>query len=180
MLYNDRMWDIKIEEAIKFLVHAIETSWHNTKPVILHSIRVANILAFLWYDTDIIIWGLLHDLYEDADISLSVIAEQFGANVAHQVDCNSFDKNISDKTEQYKAMYDKCLQWGKNAAVIKAIDLYDNSFYYYLAKNKESRDFLREKYNYFVELSKEILYGEKAYELLVGRQKVLSEFIFTS
>ena len=103
------MSDLRIEEAIKFLVHSIETSGHNPKPVILHSIRVANLLAFLGYDTDIVIAGLLHDLQEDANINTEDIAEQFGETVARLVQCNSFDPSITDKIEQYKAMYHNCI-----------------------------------------------------------------------
>lgn len=56
------------------------------EPYIMHPIEVAFILIDLGMDTECICAGLLHDVVEDTEISLSEIKKRFGADVALLVD----------------------------------------------------------------------------------------------
>lgn len=139
--------DKLIEKAVVFLVSSIEKSGKNPKPVILHSIRVAMHLENLGYNRDVVIGEILHDLLEDTDVTSKEIKQKFGNRISGLVEVNSFQKGIVDEVERYKRMYDQCLKYGKDALVIKAADILDNSNYY------GARADLLEKMNYFVELS---------------------------
>ncbi|MGN0741893.1 MAG: RelA/SpoT family protein [Candidatus Fimadaptatus sp.] len=56
------------------------------KPYFTHPLRVAFILADLMMDSTTCAAGLLHDVVEDTDITLAVITEKFGSEVALMVD----------------------------------------------------------------------------------------------
>ncbi len=163
--YDD---SLKIEKAIKYLVKAIEKSGNNTKPVILHSIRVAFYLESQKYSTEIVIAALLHDLLEDSETRLEEIESLFSTNVADLVKANSFDESIKDEGQQkYKETFDRCLKAGKDALIIKAADILDNSDYYPLVKDESKYFSLLEKMKCFVDLSRDSLKDEPVYgELL--------------
>jgi (p)ppGpp synthase/HD superfamily hydrolase len=55
-------------------------------PYIIHPMHVATILMRHGFAEDLVIAGLLHDTVEDCDVSLEVIANDFGAGVAALVD----------------------------------------------------------------------------------------------
>jgi hypothetical protein len=149
--HND---DRLIERAIIFLVTAIDESGRNPKPVILHSVRVAIHLENLGYSREVVIGAILHDLLEDTDVTSDQIRQEFSKRVADLVEANSFQKGIVDETECYKRMYDQCIQSGKDALIIKAADILDNSHYY------GPREDLIKKMGYFVNLSRKALEGE--------------------
>ncbi|HZK18844.1 MAG TPA: bifunctional (p)ppGpp synthetase/guanosine-3',5'-bis(diphosphate) 3'-pyrophosphohydrolase [Clostridia bacterium] len=56
------------------------------QPFITHPVAVAEILAELELDLDTLAGALLHDVVEDTDVSLSLIGEKFGSEVALLVD----------------------------------------------------------------------------------------------
>ncbi len=56
------------------------------EPFIEHPLEVAHVLADLGMDTTTIVAALLHDVVEDTDLSLDVIDEEFGPQVAAIVD----------------------------------------------------------------------------------------------
>ena len=56
------------------------------EPYLVHPLEVANILADMQLDVTCVTTGLLHDIVEDTDVSLEVIEEYFGKEVAHLVD----------------------------------------------------------------------------------------------
>jgi len=56
------------------------------EPYVCHPIEVAFILVDLGMDTDSVCAGLLHDVVEDTEISLSEIQKMFGSEVASLVD----------------------------------------------------------------------------------------------
>ena len=147
-----------IEEAIKFLVTSIEKSGKNQKPVILHSIRVAIHLDKLGYARDVIIGAILHDLLEDTGVVKEEINSKFGERVVELVEANSFDEDTTGKTEQYMKLFEKCKKAGKDALVIKAADILDNSNYY------NGNEQLIEKMRYFIEISEDTLKGEKVWK----------------
>ena len=58
-------------------------------PYILHPIEVANILANLDFNVDVVCAGLLHDVVEDCGYTLQEIKDNFNENIAQMVDCVS-------------------------------------------------------------------------------------------
>jgi (p)ppGpp synthase/HD superfamily hydrolase len=168
-------FDKDIERAIKFLVFAIHKSGNNPKPVILHSIRVGLYLNNLGYGKNIILAAILHDIIEDSETSLEEIKQQFGQEVASIVEANSFDKTVADKTERYKEAFNRCLKKGKDALIIKAADILDNSNYYHLAEDEKIVKWLLEKMKYFLELSSKNLKGQIVWDELQKQYKVAKE-----
>jgi (p)ppGpp synthase/HD superfamily hydrolase len=167
--------DKQIEDAIKFLVFAIREYGKNTKPVILHSVRVGFHLYNLEYDKDIVIAAILHDVIEDTDIDIKEVEEKFGKEVAKLVEGNSFDENIEDKTERYKENFERCRKAGKDALIVKAADFFDNIDYYHLVSTKELATWLLKKLKYFIDNSKDELKDEALYNELVKKYKRIAE-----
>src|SRR4051812_37327891 len=56
------------------------------EPYLVHPLEVANILADMQLDVTCISTGLLHDIVEDTGVSLEMIENYFGPEVAHLVD----------------------------------------------------------------------------------------------
>lgn len=76
-----------IKEAYEYARAAHGDQLRKSKePYIVHPLSVAIILAELELDKESIIAGLLHDVVEDTEISLDVITEKFGAEIASLVD----------------------------------------------------------------------------------------------
>lgn len=155
----------KIEEAIKYLAISIWEWSENKKPTVYHSIRVAFLLMDLWYDEDIVIWALLHDLIEDSSITYENIIDRFWDKIAKLVKDNSYDNSIEDEISQYKDLFKRCKEWWKDSLIVKAWDIYDNSYYYHLSFEKWKFGFHIDKMGYFLEISKDIIWDEMIYWL---------------
>jgi len=56
------------------------------EPYIIHPLATTEILTELEVDTDTLVAALLHDTVEDTDVSVSLISELFGEDVALLVD----------------------------------------------------------------------------------------------
>jgi len=56
------------------------------EPYIIHPVRVAEILAELQLDVEIVISGILHDVVEDTQVTLEELEKEFGNEVAKLVD----------------------------------------------------------------------------------------------
>lgn len=161
--------DKEIERAIHFLVHAIEDSGSTSKPVILHSIRVGLYLYELGYGKEIILGGVLHDLLEDSAIELTDLQKEFGEEVAKLVQATSFNEDLEDKKERYFQTFERCSKLGKSALVIKAADLYDNSFYHHLVEDGKLARWLLWKLNHFLTNTRSLLEGEAVWKELKER-----------
>lgn len=158
----------EIEKAILYLVTNYNESGHNPKPVILHSLRIASILMEMGYDKKIIIGAVLHDIIEDTNVTDEQLKEDFGKEVLDLVVAVSYDESISDPIEQYKDMYDRVLAYGKDAVVLKSVDIAVNSLYIDLVPDPDKRRQLVEKGTYFLDLM-EAFSSEPAWQLLKTR-----------
>lgn len=158
--------DRDIEEAIKFLVFTFQETGENLKPVILHSIRVGVNLYNRGYGKNIIIAAILHDLLEDTSIDKDEIKSKFGKKVLDIVEANTFSKNLEDKTERYIDTFERCFKVGREAVIVKAADILDNSHYYPLADSKGLRKDLIGKMKYFIEKSEPYIGNESLYQKL--------------
>jgi len=157
-----------VEKAILYLVTNYNESGFNPKPVILHSLRIANMLIEMGYDKKIIIGAVLHDIIEDTNVTDEQLKKDFGQEVLDLVLAVSYDESISDPIEQYKDMYDRVLAYGKDAVVLKSVDIAVNSLYIDLVPDPDKRRQLVEKGKYFLDLT-EVFSSEPAWQLLKTR-----------
>ena len=146
-----------INSAIEFLAISLNTTGHNNKPVLLHSIRVGFYLYEMAYSEDIVLAGLLHDILEDTETPINALHDKFGSNVTKIVSATSFNTSINDKTEQFQDMFNRCLKCGKEALIVKAVDIMDNNSYIQLVNDRKTRDWLLFKMKSFINISKEII-----------------------
>jgi len=166
------------EKAIKFLVNA--NPKEGEKPVIFHSIKVGFYLYENCYNKEIVIVGLLHDLLEDSDTAYEKIQKEFGEKVAKLVKANSYDKNIQgktveDKIARYQQTLNQCLKMGKQALIVKAADILDNSYYYHLAPDKIQRLWLSKKMKDFIDRSAPFIKNETVWKDLNKQYETLSK-----
>ena len=93
-----------LEEAIIYatIMHQGKTRKLNKIPYIFHPLEVAQILATLTDDEEIITAGILHDIVEDTDGSMEEIESRFGKRVAMLV--------ASESEKKYPGE-DKSLTW---------------------------------------------------------------------
>ncbi len=141
----------EIERALFFLSNALQDSGHNTKPVLLHSIQVAEMLWERGFPQDVVIAAVLHDVVEDTDITIDDVGQSFGHQVAVYVDALT----VSD-TQDVMQSFARTAELGSEALSIRAADLIQNSYYYHLASTDMQKR-LRDKFVYFMELSGELL-----------------------
>lgn len=141
----------EIERALFFLSNALQDSGHNTKPVLLHSIQVAEMLWERGFPQDVVIAAVLHDVVEDTDITIDDVEQSFGHQVAVYVDALT----VSD-TQDIMQSFARTAELGSEALLIRAADLIQNSYYYHLASTDMQKR-LRDKFVYFMELSGELL-----------------------
>mgnify|MGYP000927738781 FL=1 len=137
----------EIERALFFLSNALQDSGHNTKPVLLHSIQVAEMLWERGFPQDVVIAAVLHDVVEDTDITIDDVEQSFGHQVAVYVDALT----VSD-TQDIMQSFARTAELGSEALSIRAADLIQNSYYYHLASTDMQKR-LRDKFVYFMELS---------------------------
>lgn len=157
-----------IEEAMTYLITKYTESGHNQKPVILHSTRVATALMFMGYEKKVIVGALLHDIIEDTDVTEDELASHFGQEILSLVNAVSYNESIIDPIEQYKDMYMRVLTHGREAVVLKAVDIADNSLYIKLVPDAQKRRQLVEKGSYFLEFTEQFS-SEPAWQLLKTR-----------
>lgn len=150
----------KYEKALTFLVEEYNKTGYNEKPVIFHSISVANYLLNNDYDISLVAAALLHDLIEDSNIKESDIEEEFSEKVSSLVKSLSFNPDIENKRKRYVEMFKRVKEKGKEALIVKCADIYSNSFYIKMVKKEKERLFLIEKIKYFLDMSEDLI-GEE-------------------
>lgn len=87
-----------IDEAIEFATRAHEGQYRKgtKRPYIVHPIEVADIVATMTQDEEVICAAVLHDTIEDcAGVTKEVLKEKFGERVASMVLQESEDKSRS-------------------------------------------------------------------------------------
>lgn len=169
--------DEEIERAIRYLVHSFEASGDNPKPVILHSIRVGMDLYDRGYEQRIVISGLLHDILEDTDETPDEIRSRFGNEVTDIVEATSFDEDIDDYLERHYDIYRRCFDLGRDAVVVKAADILDNSDYYGLGESEELQRNQLEKMRYFIDESGSYIGDEEIHRELDNKFSVVQRRI---
>lgn len=155
----------EIERALFFLSNALQESGHNAKPVLLHSIQVAEMLWERDFPQDVVIAATLHDVVEDTAVTIEEVEQDFGWQVALYVDALT----ISD-TQDVMQSFARTAELGGEVLAIRAADLIQNSYYYHLAPADMQKQ-LRDKFVYFIELSDGLLSESLAKELKEAYRK---------
>lgn len=136
-----------IERGIKLLASAEAI---NTKPTILHSVKVALLLQSFGYFDEIVLAGLLHDAIEDfKGITIEDIVVEFVQVVGDIVRATSFDPVINERLQREIDTFERCRKLGMPAMIVKCADLIDN-IDYYACSSDENQKYLLEKYAYFI------------------------------
>ena len=155
-----------INKAFLFTSKYFIESCHNDgKPVYFHCVKVAMKLRDLGYDEKYIVAGILHDLVEDTDCTLEDIANEFGQEMADLIAAVSFNPEIEDRFEQSKQMIDAAVEYGKDALIIKAVDMYENGLFFHLVQKLDVKEYLVKKYAYFLNIAQKYIADEPAFEL---------------
>ena len=157
----------EIEEAIVFLVTRMLESGYNPKPVIIHSVRMGVNLYNHNYELDIVKAAILHDIIEDSDTTVAEIEKRFGENVAQIVQAVTFDYNIGDRAAQGIECIQRCLNYGRDALIVKAADMLENSSYIVdPASSKAFSDFYVAEMRYLANVSHPIIGNESIWQEL--------------
>lgn len=125
------------EKAIEALAKHLPIAKSERKPVLMHDLRVGMFLYERGYPKEVVIGGLLHDIFEQSDIHQDMIGAEFGNDVLAIVLANTQNSDIADTVEKWKDMVNRCVIAGKNALIVKAADVFD-SLGYYLAKGNQA------------------------------------------
>ncbi|MCL5011143.1 MAG: HD domain-containing protein [Patescibacteria group bacterium] len=125
----------EIEKAVKFLVRHIGKECRNKKPLILHSLKAGFKAQELKLSQAAVLAGFLHDLPEDTNCKLSEIKKEFGQEAARLVYALTQYK-IKDYKLRWRKLLVKIKKAGKEAMVLKVIDVMDNLTFLPLVKNK--------------------------------------------
>lgn len=120
-------WEREFEEAVFYLAAALGKKKKNgKKPVVIHSLRVAQRLAETGYGRHVIIAGVLHDLMEKTKVSKSQITRRFGRQVTDLVGAVTNNQRIKDPVKRYEDSVLRCFELGAEALAIRIADLTDN------------------------------------------------------
>lgn len=119
-----------MESAIELVVTRMRGKRRNggDKPMVIHSINVGNSLDRAGMPITVIVAGYLHDLVEDANVTLAQIKTDFGERIARLVDACTHDMELhqTDSAAANDALFAKAEACGKEAIAIKVADSADN------------------------------------------------------
>lgn len=95
-------------------------------PYIDHPVAVAELLATLNYEDEVLAAALLHDVVEKSEIEMDEVRERFGDRVASLVDALTEDETIEDYEERKKEHRLRVASSGADAMAIFAADKLTN------------------------------------------------------
>lgn len=120
--YDSKADPAVIDDAYSVALAAHETQKRdNGEPYITHPLAVANILAGYRLDASSIVTALLHDVIEDTSITLSVVQNRFGPEIAGLVDGVTKLTRLelqSDRTKQAENFRKLVLAMSKDIRVL--------------------------------------------------------------
>jgi len=137
MNLGNQTLEFNFEKAIELLGKHMPIAKNKRKPVVMHAIRVGMYLYEKGYSNEIVIGGLLHDIFEQTDISHDVIIGTFGNDVYQIVLANSQNKEIDETIPKWQDMVNRCVKAGKDALIVKAADVLDSYHFYQAVQNPE-------------------------------------------
>ncbi len=122
----------KIDAAAEFAKTAHESidqrRKYTNEPYIVHPEEVANIVASVTEDENMICAAWLHDVVEDTSVTLEDIRENFGDDVAHLVDGLTNVSQLTDGNRKTRIAIDRqhTSQTDSRTKTIKLADLIAN------------------------------------------------------
>ena len=133
----DKTLNIEFENAVRLLVEYLPISDETSrKPILFHDIRVGVYLYEGGYSRDIVLAGLLHDLFENSNFDKELLKKEFGENVVRLVMASSKDESI-EKPQRNEEMIKRCVIEGQDALIVKVADTLDSFKYYSRVDNQD-------------------------------------------
>lgn len=168
----------EIQRAIKLLIDCCldrkgNQKIANPKPLVMHSLRTGFDLLRRGYKKDIVIGAILHDVEEDAGVSIEEIEKKFGKKIAKIVEAVSCNRNIPDQKEKYLNTYQRTIKAGLEAIIVSVADHIDNADYYKGIKSKLIKKEVGEKWQIFLEKVASKIKDEPIYKELKEKMKNL-------
>lgn len=168
----------KLQKAVRFLVDCCldkegKQKIPQSKPLVMHSLRVGFNLLKRGYDKDIVIGAILHDVEEDAGVSIKEIEKKFGKKVAKIVEVVSYNSEILDQKERDLDTYRRIVKAGRKAILVSVVDHIDNADYYKFIKSKLSKEYVKEKWQIFFKMVASKISKEPIYQELKEKMKNL-------
>jgi len=168
----------QIQRAIRFLIDCClnregDQKIANPKPVVMHSLRIGFDLLKRGYVKDIVIGAILHNVEEDAGVSIKEIEKRFGKKVAKIVEAVSYDPNIADNKERYLDTYKRIVKAGRDAIIVSVADHIDNADYYKYIKSKLTKKEVYEMWRVFFKIVASKISDESIYQELKTKMKKL-------
>ena len=147
----------EIQKAIRFLIDCCldkegKQKIPQTKPLVMHSLRIGFDLLRRGYEKDIVIGAILHDVEEDAGVSIKEIKKKFGKKVAKIAEAVSYNPDIPEGKERYLDTYKRIIKAGRKAIIVSVADHIDNADYYKYIKSKLTKKYLKEKWQMFLKM----------------------------
>jgi len=145
---------LEIQRAIKFLIDCCLDKEGRPKianeKTVMHSLRMGFNLLKRGYSKDIVIGAILHDVEEDAGVSIKEIEKKFGKKVAKIVEAVSFNPDIANYKERYLDTYRRIAKAGREAVIVSVADHIDNADYYKYIKSEIKKKVIYEKWQIFL------------------------------
>jgi len=168
----------EIQRAIKFLIDCCldkegKQKIPNPKPVVMHFLRMGFDLLKRGYSKDIVIGAILHDVEEDARISVKEIEKKFGKKVAKIVKAVSYNPDITNDKERYLDNYKRIVKTGREAIIVSVADHIDNADYYKYIKSKLAKKEVYEMWQLFFKIVASKISDEPIYQELKEKMKNL-------
>jgi (p)ppGpp synthase/HD superfamily hydrolase len=102
--------------------HAHQRRESDGAPFITHPVEVARMLRDAGCPEVVIVAGLLHDIVEKCDVTVSELAARFGADVAKLVQAVSDDASIPAFRDRKQMLREQVRRAGADAALLFAAD----------------------------------------------------------
>lgn len=133
----DKMLNIEFEKGVRLLAEHLPISDETSrKPVLFHDIRVGVYLYENGYSRDIVLAGLLHDLFENSNFEKKLLGKEFGENVVRLIIASTKDESI-EKSQRNEEMIKRCVAEGQDALIVKVADTLDSFKYYSQIDNQD-------------------------------------------
>jgi (p)ppGpp synthase/HD superfamily hydrolase len=171
---------LQLQRAIHFLVVRCLDRYGNQKianpkPIVIHSLRVGFDLLKRGYSKDIVVSAILHDVSEDAGVSINEIEKKFGKKVAKIVAAVSYDRRWSNQKEKYLDSYRRTKKTGRKAIIVSVADHLDNADYYRYIKDELTKREVYEKWQVFLKMVASEIADEPIYQELKEKLKNLQK-----
>ncbi|PJE72766.1 MAG: hypothetical protein COV00_03565 [Candidatus Tagabacteria bacterium CG10_big_fil_rev_8_21_14_0_10_40_13] len=168
----------QIQRATRFLIDCClnregNQKIANQKPVVMHSLRIGFDLLKRGYSKDIIIGAILHDVEEDAGVSIKEIEKRFGKKIVKIVEAVSCNRDIPERKERYLDTYKRIIKAGRQAIIVSVADHIDNADYYKYIKSKLTKKEVYEMWRVFFKIVASKISDEPIYQELKTKMKKL-------